>query len=134
MIVTYDLATGRITGAHEIHGNEDAYIAQLAPHGQGGLRLGIDGNVFYVEGGAIKPRPDSGIALDKTTVAAGGAECVTLSGVPEGAAIRIVGPTAHEVTGIGAPLQFGFALPGVYEIQITAFPARDAILRVSVEA
>ncbi|MDF2809492.1 MAG: hypothetical protein K0S56_523 [Microvirga sp.] len=132
MIVTYELATGRITGAHEIHGNEDAYIAQLAPHGQGGLRLGIDGNVFYVDGGAIRPRPDSGIALDKTTTTTG--EPVTLSGVPRGAGIGIAGPIAHRLEATGGPLQFSFALPGVYEFQIDAFPARDAILRVSVEA
>jgi hypothetical protein len=125
MIVTYDLASGRITGAHEIHGDEDAYIAQLAQYGQGGLRLGIDGNVFYVKDGALVPRPDAGIALD---------ESVTLTGVRKGARVGIIGPVTQEATGTGRDIVLSFALPGVYEFQIDAFPDRDAILRVSVTA
>jgi hypothetical protein len=132
MIVTYELATGRITGAHEIHGDEAAYIENLAQYGQGGLRLGIDGNVFYVKDGAIVPRPDSGISLDTNTIAVDGS--ATLSGVRKGARVRITGPVRAEAEGTGRDIILSFALPGVYEIQVDAFPARDAILRLSVTA
>ncbi len=135
MIVTYDLATGRITGAHEIHGDENAYIERLAEIGQGGLRLGVDGHEYMVKDGAIQPRPDAGIAIDKTEIGLGPDDFATLSNVPAGAKLRIISAsTVHEVEGTGEDLKLSFALPGVYEIQINAFPFKDKILRVSVTA
>lgn len=133
MIVSYDLATGRITGAHEQSGSEEAYIALLNQHGQGGVRLGLDGQLYYVRDGVIVPRPDAGIFLDRTDITID--ETVTLSGVRAGAKLLINGPsTRHEAEASGEDVILSFALPGTYEIQIDAFPCLDATFRVSVSA
>lgn len=133
MIVAFDPASGRILGAHEQSGNEDAYIALLRQHGQDGVRLGIDGQLYYVKDGVIVPRPDSGVALDRTGVTA--EQTATLSGVKKGARLLITGPSARiEAEGTGRDIVLSFALPGTYEIQIDAFPALDATFRVSVSA
>jgi hypothetical protein len=133
MIVSYDLSTGRITGAHEHAGDESAYIELLKQHGQGGVRLGIDGQRYYVKDGVIVPRPDAGIALDRTDITI--AETATLSGVKKGVKVTVAGPSSrHEAEGTGRDIILSFALPGDHEIQIDAFPAMDAVFRVSVSA
>ncbi|MEZ0169942.1 hypothetical protein [Microvirga sp. TS319] len=133
MIVAFDPASGRILGAHEQSGDEDAYIDLLRQHGQDGVRLGIDGQLYYVKGGAIVPRPDAGIALDRTDITL--PETVTLSGVKKGATVRITGPSArHEAEATGRDIDLSFALPGTYEIQVDAFPYLDTVFRVSVSA
>lgn len=133
MIVSYDLATGRITGAHEHSGDEEAYIALLAQHGQGGVRLGLDEQAYYVKDGVIVPRPDAGITLDKAAVTID--QTATLAGVKKGTKVTIIGPSSrHEAEGTGRDIILSFALPGDYEIQIDAFPYLDAVFRVSVSA
>lgn len=133
MIVAFDPASGRILGAHEQSGDEDAYIDLLRQHGQDGVRLGIDGQLYYVKDGVIVPRPDAGIVLDRTDITL--PETAVLSGVKKGAAVRIAGPsTRQEAEATGRDITLSFALPGTYEIQINAFPYLDAIFRVSVSA
>lgn len=133
MIVSFDPATGRILGAHEHSGDENAYIELLRQHGQDGVRLGIDEQAYYVKDGVIVPRPESGIALDRTSITI--SETATLSGVKKGAKLLISGPsTRHEAEGTGRDIVLSFALPGTYEIQIDAFPCLDATFRVSVSA
>jgi len=133
MIVSYDLSTGRITGAHEHAGDENAYIELLKQHGQGGVRLGIDGQRYYVKDGVIVPRPDADIVLDKAAITI--EESATLSGVKKGARVTITGPsTRHTAEATGRDIILTFALPGDYEIQIDVFPYLDALFRVSVSA
>jgi len=134
MIVSYELETGKITGAHEPGGGEEAYLELLRSKGLGGVRLGIDPQTYYVRDGVIVPRPEAQIQLDKDVVGVGPEDRIVLSGVPAGASIQIAGPTGtHRLEGTGEDLPIGFGLPGVYEIQIDPFPARIFIKRVTVQ-
>lgn len=134
MIVTYDLTTGRITGAHEV-GNEDEYLTLLAAHGQGGVKVGNDGHRFYVKNGVLTERPDAGISVDKAEVGVGPADAVTIANVPGKATLRVMGPTQHEITTTRkGDVELSLAIPGVYEISVDAFPHRDFYARVTVTA
>jgi hypothetical protein len=132
IVVTYDKATGLITGAHEIHGNADDYMARVAEIGQGAMKLGIDGATFYVDvgTGVLKTRPDNGIRLSKQTVSITNDERAKLSGLPAGATIRIVGPFTQQFVAEDTSIRLTFGMPGRYDVFVEAFPYRDFVSNV----
>lgn len=86
----------------------------------------------YVVAGALAPRPSMEAVLSAATIPANGVDVVTLSGVPAGAEVMIIGPQMMSGVADGSTLQFSFALPGQYMVVARLFPFVD--LEVTIHA
>jgi hypothetical protein len=71
---------------------------------------------------AITPRPVMQIAQDKTTIAAGGGDTMTLHGLPVPCRVRI-GSAVYEVP--DGVLEWATPMPATYHIKVEAFPHLD---------
>jgi hypothetical protein len=76
----------------------------------------------FVVAGEVRPRPSMPCRSSAVTVPADGHTTITLTGVPVGAAVRIVGPTAASGSADGADIVLTFALPGQYTVLLELFP------------
>ena len=79
----------------------------------------------WVQDGRIVDRPALDYRLSARSAPADGTSVVTLSGVPAGASIDILGPAGASGAASGADIELTFALPGRYTILIKLFPYLD---------
>ena len=126
--VIYD-ETGRIVQTASV-ADPASYRTLLEKRGLSFIEVSHDPSVGYVVDGALRMRPASTAALDKTTIEAG--QSVTLSGLVPGARVSITGPATQTFTAEVDAADLTFVLPGTYEIAIEAFPQRDARFTVEV--
>lgn len=86
----------------------------------------------HVVAGALTPRPSMETALSAPFIRANGVDAATLSGVPAGAEVMIIGPQMMNGVADGSSLQFSFATPGQYTVVARLFPFVD--LEVTIHA
>lgn len=100
--------------------------------------LGVDelrpdyDSTHQVVAGVLTPRPSMETALSAPFIRANGVDAATLTGVPAGAEVMIIGPQMMNGTADGSALQFSFALPGQYTVVARLFPFVD--LEVTIHA
>jgi hypothetical protein len=118
--VLYDPDTGRIlasrAGSRQSMGMEDL------PHIAGDYDIGINYVDLTQSPPAVTPRPSMAVTQDKQSIAAGGTDAMTLSGLPVPCHVRI-GTAGYGVT--DGELEWSSLMPAVYEIEVTAFPYLD---------
>ena len=90
---------------------------------------GIDDTTHYVAGGSVAPRPAQETTADRLQVSLAAAELVTLSGIPEGAVVRI---EADEYPVAGGAAEIALPFEGVFKVTVIAWPYRDCEIEVEV--
>lgn len=105
-----------------------------AQAGQGESVLPVESHdlTHYVSGDTVLDRPAIQVTLSANTVPADGASEVTLSGVPAGAAVKVLGPVQNAGVADGSPITLTFAIRGDYEILLSLFPYTDS--KVTIHA
>lgn len=81
-----------------------------------------DFHTQYVSGGAVVPRPDPGISIDKTQITADGVDVATISSIPATAVAYL----DDEVVSHDGTLEVGSEAPAIMPIRIVPeWPARE---------
>lgn len=106
----------------------DGAITYCAPSveadaGEGVLEGAFSGATHWVDAGVVMERPAMPTAVDKTTIAADGADVATISGVPAGATIVVY--TAFD-DGTRLRSSYYDVTDGVFEV-LSMSPARMTI-------
>lgn len=127
LYTSYDPATGRVTGIG------DAPMTSLS--------LGIPGSALLIgakldqateyvdlETGERAERPGLALAVDKDRIIADGADTATIAGVPAGATIVVRGET---FTADGGSVEYSTVQPGLHQLRVFAFPARDEVVTIN---
>lgn len=116
--VVYQEATGRIIrSCFGIMAHQQPQTGYAILQGEGNDRDD------YVLVGAIAPRPDHGITIDKTEITADGIDIATIAGIPAGSVVRINDEAA---TVEGSSLELGADHPCRQHVWIVPpFPARE---------
>ena len=79
----------------------------------------------WVTAGNITRRPEMPCTVSGTSAPADGRTVVTLSGVPAGASLRVVGPSSASGVADGSDIALTFALVGRYSVSLELFPYID---------
>jgi hypothetical protein len=126
--VGYDLSTGEIV----MYGT--CYQGELAPLDQiSGVLLmeinGIDNETQYINTLTEEPiaRPVMGTSINKTSIVANGVDQVTISSIPVGTEVLVVGPLLGERTSMNVndgSFEFTTEEAGTYTITLRNFPSQ----------
>jgi hypothetical protein len=102
--------------------------------GEGRFVLAGEGHwdTHYVVDGQLAERPVMPVEMSATEVAANATDEVVISGIPEGAAVKVIGRGGGEGVADGEPLHLTFAQAGRYHVMATLFPYQD--WKVSIHA
>lgn len=116
--VRYDPGTGEITGTRtgmlrDIENEEYPYVIGMGC---------TEAQYVDLDTMEIRDRPAMAVTQDKRSIAAGGTDAMTLSGLPVPCHVRI-GTAGYGVT--DGELEWSSLMPAVYEIEVTAFPYLD---------
>lgn len=111
---------------------QDDCLDLQAGQGESVLPVESDDLAHYVSGGAVLDRPAMQLVLSVDTVPADGVSEVSLSGVPAGAAVKVLGPVQNSGVADGSAITLTFAIRGDYEILLSLFPYTDS--KVTIHA
>lgn len=86
---------------------------------------GLDAETQWIDPNTmeIKERPPMNLTVDKTVIRADGVDAATITGIPEGAIVRL-GSIAQTIS--GGALRFASPLPGAFVLLFASFPCQDA--------
>ncbi|UZR27488.1 hypothetical protein [Methylococcus mesophilus] len=86
-----------------------------------------DSRTEYSVNGILTPRPPMPYVLDTDTITADGADTARMTCLPIPASIRVSGPHGLQVMTIDdGEFEFQADMPGDYQLEIEAFPYRQA--------
>lgn len=129
-ISRYELGTGRVIA----HLRVPAQFADLQMNtGEAWVAGHHDPDTVMVIDGEATARQPSPIVADKETIVADGDEAVTLSAIPDGAIMSIVGPgiSEHGVEVNGGVVTFDAQEAGAYVFTFACWPARDSVVIIN---
>ena len=118
----YDIESGRILGWFGCSpGIRDLQLAE----GEGAIDGNHDPATLRVVAGEVVARPAGVAASDKASIAADGLEVATVTGIPAGARVYVIGPVPYKIASAdGQALEFTTDTPGLYTVRVEAFPAQ----------
>ena len=129
-LTRYDPASGRVVNKLTVPGEEVQQYLDLDPYLVEGE---ADFLTDYVLNKVITRRPASTVFAEVTTVAANGTDTITVSGIPTGAEITLVGTGFRQsAIGDGTLLKLSFAIAGQYELEVKNFP--DLSFKATIHA
>jgi hypothetical protein len=121
----YETATGRVLAIFQApDGLEDSQLEDGEAWIEWNDGHSID--LTYVIDGAAISRPAMNVVADKLEVVADGADVVTVTGIPIGAAVTIYGPSGVEGRHVveDGELVFDAQEPGTFSFVFERFPER----------
>jgi hypothetical protein len=118
--ILYDPSTGRILASRS--GTKKSVDMEELPHIAGDYDIEANYIDLSQSPPAVAPRPAMEIIQGKQSIAAGGTDAMTLSGLPVPCHVRI-GSAEYGVT--DGTLEWSSLMPAAYEIEVTAFPYLD---------
>jgi hypothetical protein len=116
----YASRTGMILGVIDIPDNDEFYDLHSTLLFDGLL----NSQTHYIANGEPTERPIMYVGADKDTIRADGVDCITITGIEEGAVINVTGPvdgisTKKDDTDV---LTISATVPGTYYLSIELFP------------
>lgn len=130
---------GRITQANKVY-SPDGYADQLRDLGLKHVVLQRDGIIpiddFFIQAGAVSPRPVMKLRLIKDRIATGDNDAAYIRGIPHGARFTIV-VDGHESVPLlddiinDTVMEFSAPAPGTYKITFEKFPYLARTLKIT---
>lgn len=133
MIIEHD-ETGRIT--HVVNDPvPEGLAALLLDKGRPFIEVGSDQPkpdlaADYIEARAVCPRPSMNVTLSKTRIAADGVDTAVISGIPDGATVRL-DENEHVVT--GGNIELTSTMPATYRIAVESWPCLPFEIEIVAE-
>jgi len=120
--VVYKNATGEIVRRGQCH--PDAVLPQAVGADETSMQTTVleDAKTRYVDNGSVVDRPVNSSVADKTEIAADGVEILTITNIPVGTEVTVLGPVESTTTVDDGELGITAAIPGSYRVRLDAFP------------